>query len=236
MYCPRLEHFTRLNRNGSVGKCGHMLNAKGFDTLEALDQSKWLQDVKDKMSKDQWPAECLRCEKSEKVKGESVRTNSIERHKILKPLRNDYLIVGGVLDNICNSACQSCNSNLSTKIGALESKKDFPRVDNYDVFKKLPQERIIEFDVNGGEPTASKNYKKILKDLPVNVKIVRMNTNGSRMISEIEDVLKRGTTVIVTMSLDGIDKVHDYARWPIKWTDYVKTMEAYLELQKNISY
>ena len=84
MYCPRLEHFTRLNRNGSVGKCGHMLNAKGFDTLEALDQSKWLQDVKDKMSKDQWPAECLRCEKSEQVKGESVRTNSIKRHKILK--------------------------------------------------------------------------------------------------------------------------------------------------------
>jgi len=233
MYCPRLEHFTRLNRNGSVGKCGHMLNAKGFDTLEALDQSKWLQDVKDKMSKDQWPAECLRCEKSEQVKGESVRTNSIKRHKILKPLRDDYLIVGGVLDNICNSACQSCNSNLSTKIGALESKKDFPRVDNYDVFKKLPQERIIEFDVNGGEPTASKNYKKILRDLPVNVKIVRMNTNGSRMISEIEDVLKRGTTVIVTMSLDGIEKVHDYARWPIKWTDYAKTMEAYQGLQKK---
>jgi sulfatase maturation enzyme AslB (radical SAM superfamily) len=233
MYCPRLEHFTRLNRDGSVGKCGHMLNAKGFDTLEALDRSKWLQDVKDTMSKDKWPAECLRCEKSEQVKGESVRTNSIERHKILKPLRDDYLIVGGVLDNICNSACQTCNSNLSTKIGALESKKDFPRVDNYDLFKKLPQERIIEFDVNGGEPTASKNYKKILMNLPVNVKIVRMNTNGSRMIGEIEKVLKRGITVIVTMSLDGTNKVHDYARWPIKWTDYVETMEAYRELQKK---
>ena len=233
MYCPRLEHFTRLNRDGTVGKCGHMMNAKGFDSLEKLDQSDWLRDVKNKMENNEWPAECLRCEKSEKVKGESIRTNSIKRHKLLKPLRDDYLIVGGVLDNICNSACQSCNSGLSTKIGALESKKDFPRVDNYEVFKKLPQERIVEFDVNGGEPTASKNYKKILQDLPPNVKIVRMNTNGSRMIDEIEQILQKGTTVIVTMSLDGIDRVHDYARWPIKWTDYVKTMDAYQKLQKK---
>jgi len=150
---------------------------------------------------------------------------------MLHPIRKDYLIVGGVLDNVCNSACQSCNAGLSTKIGSLESKKDFPRVDNYEVFKKLPQERIIEFDVNGGEPTASKNYKKILKTLPDNVKIVRMNTNGSRMISELEDVLKRNIMVIVTMSLDGIGSVHDYTRWPIKWTDYKKTVDAYKKLQ-----
>ena len=151
---------------------------------------------------------------------------------MLHPIRNDYLIVGGVLDNVCNSACQSCNSGLSTKIGSLET-KDYPRVDNYEVFKKLPQERIIEFDVNGGEPTASKNYKKVLKSLPDNVKIVRMNTNGSRMIPEIEDVLKRNIMVIVTMSLDGIGRVHDYTRWPIKWDNYKKTVDAYQMLQKK---
>ena len=37
MYCPRLDHFVRLNQNGSVGKCGHMINAKGFDSLEELE-------------------------------------------------------------------------------------------------------------------------------------------------------------------------------------------------------
>ena len=176
--------------------------------------------------------ECFRCQRSEKAKRESIRTNSISRHKMLHPIMNDYLIVGGVLDNVCNSACQSCHSGLSTKIGSLES-KDYPRVDNYDVFKKLPQERMIEFDVNGGEPTASKNYKKILKALPHNVKIVRMNTNGSRMIPELEDVLKKNIMVIVTMSLDGIGAVHDYARWPIKWKNYEKTVNAYQALQKK---
>jgi sulfatase maturation enzyme AslB (radical SAM superfamily) len=233
MYCPRLEHFVRLNQNGSVGKCGHMVSAKGFDSFEELEHSDWLKEVKDNMEKDHWPEECVRCQQSEKEKGESIRTNSISRHKLLKPIRSDYLIVGGVLDNICNSACQSCNAGLSTKIGALEFKKDFPRIDNYEVFKRLPQDRIIELDVNGGEPTASKNYKKILGELPNNVKIVRMNTNGSRMIKEIEDVLKRNIMVIVTMSLDGIGDVHDYTRWPIRWDDYKKTVDAYQKLQKT---
>ena len=232
MHCPRLDHFVRLNQDGSVGKCGHMINAKGFESYEEMEHSEWMKGVRDTMSQDKWPNECTRCEQSERVKGESIRTNSITRHKMLHPIRKDYLIVGGVLDNVCNRACQSCNAGLSTKIGSLES-KNYPRVDNFEVFKKLPQERIIEFDVNGGEPTASKNYKKILKGLPENVKIVRMNTNGSRMISELEDVLKRNIMVIVTMSLDGIGSVHDYTRWPIKWTDYKKTVDAYKKLQEK---
>ena len=232
MFCPRLDHFVRLNQDGSVGKCGHMIHAKGFASHEELEHSDWMANVRATMAQGQWPIECFRCQRSEKVKGESIRTNSIVRHKMLHPIRKDYLIVGGVLDNVCNSACQSCHAGLSTKIGSLES-RDYPRVDNHEVFKKLPQERIIEFDVNGGEPTASKNYKKVLKALPENVKIVRMNTNGSRMIPEIEDVLKRNIMVIVTMSLDGIGQVHDYARWPIKWDNYKKTVDAYLALQKQ---
>ena len=138
MFCPRLDHFVRLNQNGSVGKCGHMINAKGFDSHEELEHSDWMANIRATMDRGQWPMECFRCQRSEKIKGESIRTNSIKRHRMLHPIRNDYLIVGGVLDNVCNSACQSCNAGLSTKIGALESKKNFPRVDNYEVFKKLP--------------------------------------------------------------------------------------------------
>ena len=232
MHCPRIDHFIRLNKDGSVGKCGHMINAKGFDSYESLENSDWMANIRKTIDEGQWPMECFRCQRSEKTKGESIRTNSISRHKMLHPIMSDYLIVGGVLDNVCNRACQSCNADLSTKIGSLES-KDYPRVDNYNVFKKLPHERIIEFDVNGGEPTASKNYKKILKALPQNVKIVRMNTNGSRMIPELEEVLKRKIMVIVTLSLDGIGDVHDYVRWPIKWKNYEKAVSAYQELQKK---
>ena len=232
MFCPRIRHFVRLNQNGTIGKCGHMVTPMGFQTFDELDKSDWLAEVEQTMAKDQWPKECMRCQHTEKVKGESVRTKSIERHKVLKNRRDNYLVVGGVLDNVCNSACQTCNSTLSTKIGSLET-KNYVRTNNIDQFYGLPQNRILEVDVNGGEPTASKNYKKILANLPENTIIVRMNTNGSRMIKELEGILSKRVMVIVTLSFDGVEDTHDYVRWPIKWKNYVDNVKQYQNLQKQ---
>ena len=231
MYCPRLEHFVRLNIDGTVGRCGHMTSIKGFPSLTKLDNSQWLKRVQLDMVLDDWPKECIRCKQMEEITGESIRTKSIERHKILHPLKNDYLVVGGVLDNVCNSACQTCNAKLSTKIGSLE--KNYIKTNNLQKFFGLPQHRILEVDVNGGEPTASKNYKVLLNNLPSNTKIVRMNTNGSRMINELIDLLENKIMVIVTISFDGIDDVHDYVRWPIKWEKFIKTVAKYKKLQKQ---
>ena len=232
MFCPRLNHFVRLNRDGTIGKCGHMVNAKGFTSYQKLNNSQWLNDIRKKMDTDKWPDECIRCQQTENINGESIRTKSIERHKALHPLRDDYLIVGGVLDNVCNSACQTCHSGLSTKIGSLES-KNYTKLSNFDQFYNIPQDQILEVDVNGGEPTASKHYKKLLANLPHNTKIVRMNTNGSRMIKELETILKQRIMVIVTLSLDGVENVHDYVRWPIKWKKYISNVANYQNLQKQ---
>lgn len=230
MHCPRLRHYSRLNQNGTIGRCGHMIGGESFRSHKELEESQWIEDLEQQMNLGNWPDECLRCKRTEEAGGKSIRLASIDRHKLLKPLRSDYLIVGGVLDNVCNSACQTCNAGLSTKIGSLET-KNYQRVDNTKIFETLPQERILELDVNGGEPTASKNYKKLLETLPENVVIVRMNTNGSKNIKEIEEVLKKNIKVIITLSIDGIANVHDYTRWPIKWEDYRNTVDHYRRLR-----
>ena len=232
MFCPRINHFARLNQNGTIGKCGHMNTTAGFKTFYELEKSDWLRNIQNTMDKDKWPEECVRCQRTEEVTGESIRTKSIARHKMLHPVKEDYLVIGGVLDNVCNSACQTCYDGLSTKIGSLKS-KNYIRVNNYKQFWKFPQDRILEVDVNGGEPTASKNYKRILNNLPRNTKIVRMNTNGSRMINEIITLLKKKIMVIVTISFDGTEDVHDYVRWPIKWEKFTKTVQEYKKLQKQ---
>jgi sulfatase maturation enzyme AslB (radical SAM superfamily) len=97
----------------------------------------------------------------------------------------------------------------------------------------LPQDRIVEVDVNGGEPTASPNYKKLLKNLPTSTKIIRINTNGSRVIPEIEELLKKEMRVIITLSFDGTKNIHDYARWPILWRDYKKNIDKYIEMRNR---
>lgn len=231
MDCPRLDHFVRLNRTGKIGKCGHMTSGPEFDSFEKMQNSVWLQKIKKQMQKNVWPKECVRCALTEQTSNTSLRLDMIERDRILSAIKKDYLIVGGVLDNICNSACQTCHSGLSTKIGSLSS-KDYEKVNNYETFFNFPQDRICEVDVNGGEPTASPNYKKLLSNLPKSVKIVRINTNGSKIIAELEELLSRGIRVIVTLSFDGVGNVHDYVRWPVLWSNFDTNVKKYNELRK----
>lgn len=232
MYCPRLDHFVRFNSNGTISRCGHMINPPQFDTLADMESSMWLTKTKEKMAKDIWPSECIRCQETEP---ESIRQYAI---KIDEP--SDYLQVGGVLDNLCNAGCLTCNENLSSRIGSLNG-PGFPIINNIEKFYQLPQERIHHLDINGGEPSYSKNYKKLLKNLPPNLKTLRLNTNCSTVLSELVDIANSGVEVTVTASCDGIGPVFELARWPITWQTFYdnlmtyKTMPVKLNLWTTVS-
>jgi len=220
MYCPRLDHFVRLNPGGTVSRCGHMVNPPQFNSLGEMDASEWLATIKNLDN----PKECIRCQQTEQINNTSIRLNAIEFDKT--QTRSDYLTVGGVLDNICNSACLTCNEQLSTKIGSLKS-KTYSIVNNSDAFWNLPLDRVAHLDINGGEPSASKNYKYILANLPDSITSVRLNTNCSTVLTELEPLVARGVKVTVTVSLDGIGAVHDHVRWPIKWDLFYQNLMLY---------
>lgn len=224
MYCPRLDHFVRFNPNGTVSRCGHMVNAPHFESLEQLESSKWLTAIKDQFAQNQWPAECVRCQEVEQENPSSIRIHAIAVDKL--ETQPDYLQVGGVLDNVCNAACLTCNPDCSTRIGALYG-KTFPIVNNIDRFWELPQSRIRHLDINGGEPSYSKNYKKILADLPPKLKTLRLNTNCNVVLEELTEIAKRGIEVTVTVSCDGVGSVHEFMRWPITWDTFYKNLMTY---------
>lgn len=224
MHCPRLDHFVRFNPNGTVSRCGHMVTPPEFDSLDEMESSLWLRNIKLYMHKGIWPKECQRCQETEKINGTSIRTHSIKFAET--QLRKDYLIVGGVLDNVCNSACMTCNENLSTKIGSLKS-RHFPIIDNSDRFWQLPLDRVVHLDINGGEPSYSKKYRHILANLPASIQSVRLNTNCSTVLTELLPLVERGVEVTVTVSFDGIGEVHDFVRWPIKWDEFYENLMIY---------
>jgi len=235
MYCPRLDHFIRFNPNGTVSRCGHMVNAPEFDSLEDMEASTWLTKTRETMQRGEWPLECVRCQETEP---NSIRAYATKLNQNTE--KSDYLQVGGVLDNLCNAACQTCNENLSTRIGSLKG-SGFPVVNNLEKFWALPQDRIVHLDINGGEPSYSKNYKKLLANLPPNLKTLRLNTNCSTVLTELVEIAQRGIEVTVTVSCDGIGAVHDFVRWPIPWQKFYdnlmtyKTMPVKLNLWTTVS-
>jgi len=232
MYCPRLKHFVRFNPNGTVSRCGHMIDAPEFATLEEMDESLWLRNVKLYMHKGIWPKWCERCKQTEQENNSSIRLNAINFDKL--QTKKDYLSVGGVLDNICNSGCLTCNEQHSTMIGGLTS-KIYPIVDNSSKFWSLPLDRVVHLDINGGEPSASKNYKHILANLPPSIQSVRVNTNCALVLDELEALTKRGVQVTVTVSIDGIGSVYEYVRWPVKWDKFYTNLMKYREMPVKLN-
>lgn len=232
MHCPRLDHFVRFNSNGTLSRCGHMINPPEFSSLAELESSQWLKEIKEKFNKDVWPDECQRCCQTETENGSSIRLNAIKLDQT--QTATDYLQVGGVLDNLCNAGCLTCNSAHSTRIGSLTS-RTFPIVDNSNQFWMLPQERILHLDINGGEPSYSKNYKRLLKNLPPNLKTLRLNTNCSTVLTELVDIVQQGIEVTVTVSCDGIGAVHELVRWPITWDIFYKNLMIYKSMPVQLN-
>ena len=238
MYCPRLDHFVRFNPNGTVSRCGHMIDAPEYASLEAMEASSWLANTKELFKFGTWPKECVRCQEVEIESPSSIRIHAIALNE--SETDSNYLQVGGVLDNVCNAACQTCSPDCSTRIGALVGNK-FPVVNNSEAYWRLPQERIRHLDINGGEPSYSKNYKKILSNLPPNLRTLRLNTNCNIVLEELVEIAQRGIEVTVTVSCDGIGPVHDFMRWPIPWETFYlnllqyKTMPVKLNLWTTVS-
>jgi hypothetical protein len=224
MRCPRLDHFVRFNPNGTVSTCGHMVSPAQFDTLEQMRASRWLRKKKEQFANDIWPTECVRCQEVERESPSSVRIHALALDEA--ETNPDYLQVGGVLDNICNAACMTCSPNCSTRIGALQG-RTFPIVDNSNRFWDLPQQHIRHLDINGGEPSYSKNYRRLLQNLPPNLKTLRLNTNANTVLEELVDLTNQGIEVTVTVSCDGIGAVHNLVRWPIPWETFYKNLMTY---------
>ncbi len=206
-----------------------MVNPPQFDSLETMEASTWLTKTRERMQANEWPPECQRCQETEP---NSIRQYAIKLDQATH--RSDYLQVGGVLDNICNAACMTCNETLSTRIGSLNG-RGFPVYNNLDRFWSLPQDRILHLDINGGEPSYSKNYKKILSNLPPNLKTLRLNTNCSTVLEELTDIAVRGIEVTVTVSCDGIGSVHELARWPITWQTFYDNLMIYKSMPVRLN-
>lgn len=237
MYCSRLDHFLKIETGTKpLFRCCHMVSPPKFDSLEEIEQSTWLKTVKTTLEKDQWPSECIRCQKSEEVGLDSIRTISNRQHEKFIKIREDYLVIDVVADTICNAACPICSEDLSSTIAKL---KLIPinQFNGKYYLDQFPKERILQLDLLGGEPGASKRSKNILanlKDYP-NLQTIHLSTNGSVKIKELEPILMKGIRVELVISMDGTGSIFEYARFPIKWKTFLSTIKYYCNLREKYS-
>lgn len=235
MKCSRLTHFVKIETGTlPIVRCCHMASPPRFKSLDDLENSNWLKDINEKIDNDIWPADCVRCQQAEEAGLESVRIISNKHHNLLKEIRDNYLIVDVIVDTICNAACSICSADLSSTIAKMTN-IPVNRFDGLSVLDTISNDRILQLDILGGEPGASKKSQKLLNNLAnfPNLQKIHISTNGSMKIKEIERLLEKGITVDLVISMDGTNKIFEYCRYPINWLKFEDNILFYKALQKK---
>lgn len=239
-WCSMMYHYTVVDHDGKFKACTECIGENAsqkevqFNSYKELRESTWLASAKEEMANGIWPKSCSQCQGKEANNIKSMRQNHNEEHLVHKLIREDYLKVELITDNLCNGACQMCHSLASTRIGALYDKRNYPLVDNRSKFDTLPIDRITRLDIIGGEPSYSSIAKGILKNVPTGVVAMKIATNGSKsLVPYIEPLLQRGIKIRITLSFDGVGPVYDYVRWPVKYEKVVLRILEYIEFGKK---
>lgn len=146
--------------------------------------------------------------------------------------------------NKCNSACLMCNSSASS-LWAKEQQDIsgyawtspnlnwFSEENIAPIVDKLVNLRAVQFA--GGEPTIHEAVTFLLKRLVEQGRSKDITlgfvTNLTGISDEMLELWSQFNTKHITISIDGVDKVNEYIRYPFTW----KKVTSQLEAIKNIA-
>jgi sulfatase maturation enzyme AslB (radical SAM superfamily) len=144
--------------------------------------------------------------------------------------------------NLCNQACVTCSSYLSSKWAEIERKMGTVphltfKIKLSDVNIDYTTARHIEFV--GGEPFFDPATFQILNLLIEHNNtdcFISVVTNGSILLNDYQlDILSKFTDLNICISVDGIGPVFEYLRWPAKWNVVCNNIKKFQQITNNIS-
>lgn len=146
-------------------------------------------------------------------------------------------------DRTCNATCMTCDARSSTAWEQLtKSNRFFPIWNEQHQQIDLNYLECKSLMFRGGEPFLSKNNFVHLERLLAAGNYdchVSFVTNGSIWPSPHQlDMLLQFKNLVISFSIDGVGKVFDYLRYPLKWEIVTDNLQRWqqLNIQLGISY
>ena len=134
------------------------------------------------------------------------------------------------LTDLCNSRCNFCD------IWKIKPKNEIDLKEICEVFDNLNSD-LVWLSLSGGEITLVKYYKDMVDELIIrckNIKILAFTTNAlsiNRALDYAKYAKDKGLDVLVTISLDGDEEIHDKLRGVRG--NYKKCFRLYELLKQN---
>lgn len=154
---------------------------------------------------------------------------SLARNIFISSFLNRIVKINFAITNLCNARCKTCN--IWKKCSTEELELD----EILSIFNRFPK-TVGWLSLTGGEPFLRKDIRDILlsaKDIK-SLKLLTLPTNGilkNKICSVIEEYSETiHPNTFITISLDGIESVHDNIRGVNG--AYEKAMGTFLELNE----
>jgi len=181
-------------------------------------------------------AGCDVCYKTELKKVPSTRTFAKSYDTL--PISDLPTVLDVDFSNFCNLKCVMCTEKRSSEwakdLGLPVSKLTYDRIDNLLSISG----HVKHLTVQGGEPSIMPEYEYFFEKLDergiaqnIDVQII---TNATNINRKFYDLLGRFKSVVLGVSVDAYGLANDYIRWPSKFGQITKNIQAIGDLQGPI--
>lgn len=171
---------------------------------------------------------------------ESIRQDAIDGKL------TDILILKLFTSRTCNATCISCGpsnssswSQLTQRVNPEIQPDSYKFIDIDKIKTKVDFKELKMLSLIGGEPLYEKKNFDLLEHIieleNTNV-FLSIVTNGSvKLTPRQKQILSKFKNINFSISIDGIESVFEYMRYPLKWTDLNNNLTFFQELTDNIS-
>ena len=246
---------SRPSKTEFVGKKDYNLKKDSIEEFWKSDYRKFL--IKNFQEKRR-PKECQKCWEKEDTGAESQRQFANRQYKIFgNKTSEEYLSLLGIKDlehpvdynlditNLCNLKCYMCTGVSSSKLLVENNDLGFENLDQKDydyeegklsyLIDQIEKNHVTHVTLQGGEPLMNPKIISLLEKLSVKNTAEKLTiwitTNGTMYNKKLFDILSAFKDIKIIFSIDGVNKVNDYLRFPSDFSQIKSNFINYLNLQ-----
>lgn len=251
-YCALPFHHLQVRNDGSYNICCEhttpveaAVNIKHYDHKVWLD-SDYVQHVRNSFVNGDRHEGCSRCWQREDQGFDSLRLRSAREYSILpdrhdQPIKNIEIMIG----NLCNLRCLMCNEQDSSAILAENIRLEVNQIQQsdlawqdtaYDHLQRIFDLRPHVINIRGGEPLYNKKLLEILQNIPVSQAqnmMLHITTNATVWNDQWYKVLEKFRLVRFMFSVDAINGLYEYIRYPASWPAVEKNIASMMSLSNS---
>lgn len=251
-FCALPFHHTKIEPDGYYSVCcshrvpeSHRRNIRDT-TAEQWYHSPYLTEVRESFLRDERHPGCDLCWRHEDQNQRSMRIRTQREYEILgveidRPSIKNIEIQAS---NLCNLSCLMCNERNSSVIQAENRRlgisvmgtDDLRWTDqHFDNLHALLSKDFQVLNVLGGEPFYNKRLLSVLEDIPESVArkaTLQIITNGTVYNSQWQSVMERFGLVRIMFSVDAVDELYAYMRYPGRWSEVASNIQDMAALSR----